>query len=625
MKFYTQELRVTGYVKKIYPDQSMFEIEARSGDIFQAYTNGDTSFSMIRNTDKMDRDRVESGNPNNLEKYLHNKQLISAYGILLVHEENRRFDIKKVTIFGNEKNEYVFEEGHWWLTQITSFADVWLKRQFERGDNFDFTGYRTNLTSTGGKTNDDTQECDTIARLIYGLSSAYILTGNHRYLKAAAAGVKYQREMFRTISHDGKFVVWHHAIKDGEKILNSTYNEDAGTIPLYEQIYALAGLAQYYKATADWEALYDIRRTLNFFEESFRDKALGGYFSHIDPANFKHNSSWLKNNKNKKNWNSVGDHAPAYLINLMLSIEGIPEFKDSFETYKVIQKELADLICDKFYDENCRYVKERFNENWEYDDKYEWQQDRAVIGHNLKIAWNLIRLYNFFGDEKYLSIAEKIADKIPEGGLDMIRGGWFDVVERNPKNGIPIEFPWHTRKAWWQQEQAILAYLILCGVTKNEEKKTKYLQLARESIAFWNLSFLNSDYGETYFDVLDNGEPYIKDDRAQSASHSKSGYHSMELNYLAHIYLRLLVKKDKPLRLYYCLAANRNTGRFNILPDYLPKQNLYIQELTVNGIDYKDYDDDKFQVLLHDDYRGQEVEIVVQIAADKNDKKPSVV
>ena len=29
-------------------------------------------------------------------------------------------------------------------------------------------------------------------------------------------------------------------------------------------------------------------------------------------------------------------------------------------------------------------------------------------------------------------------------------------------------FAWHDRKAWWQQEQAILAYLILDGSTRRE-------------------------------------------------------------------------------------------------------------------------------------------------------------
>ena len=59
---------------------------------------------------------------------------------------------------------------------------------------------------------------------------------------------------------------------------------------------------------------------------------------------------------------------------------------------------------------------------------------------------------------------------MPEVGSDQQRGGWYDVVERVPQPGQEVHrFTWHDRKAWWQQEQAILAYQILAGSTGDEE------------------------------------------------------------------------------------------------------------------------------------------------------------
>ena len=41
-------------------------------------------------------------------------------------------------------------------------------------------------------------------------------------------------------------------------------------------------------------------------------------------------------------------------------------------------------------------MQERFHEDWSHDRKWGWQQDSAVVGHNLKIAWNLTRCAYYF-------------------------------------------------------------------------------------------------------------------------------------------------------------------------------------------------------------------------------------
>ena len=107
---------------------------------------------------------------------------------------------------------YLFEETHWWLVQISQMADRWLDVLFDARRSYeidDFSKiYRTNLNITGGPTADNVQECATLSRLIYGLSSAYLLTGAERYYLAAKAGVDCQREAFRSLSHDGQRCIW---------------------------------------------------------------------------------------------------------------------------------------------------------------------------------------------------------------------------------------------------------------------------------------------------------------------------------------------------------------------------------------------------------------------------------
>ena len=60
--------------------------------------------------------------------------------------------------------------------------------------------------------------------------------------------------------------------------------------------------------------------------------------------------------------------------------------------------------------------------------------------------------------ESYKTFAHQIADAIPAAGCDNQRGGWYDMMERTLKDGEEnYRRVWHDRKAWWQQEQGILA------------------------------------------------------------------------------------------------------------------------------------------------------------------------
>ena len=186
-------------------------------------------------------------------------------------------------------------------------------------------------------------------------------------------------------------------------------------------------------------------------------------------------------------------------------------------------------------------MNEKFYEDWSPDHETPLQKNRAIIGHNLKIAWNLMRVHHLAPDDRYEALARKIAEVMPEVGRDKQRGGWYDMVERELAPGQEFHrLIWHDRKAWWQQEQGILAFLILAGSLKDAE----YMRMARESSAFYNAWFPDNDSGGVYFNVLASGIPYLLGTERLKGSHSMSGYHAFELAYLATIYTNLLLTKQ---------------------------------------------------------------------------------
>ena len=269
-----------------------------------------------------------------------------------------------------------------------------------------------------------------------------------------------------------------------------------------------------------------------------------------------------------------------------------------------------DTILQYFPDyQNSPFVQERFNEDWSQDTTWGWQQNRAVVGHNLKIAWNLMRMNSLKPKSAYTDLATKIASIMPQVGSDRQRGGWYDVVERYLGAGQENHrFVWHDRKAWWQQEQAILAYLILAGCLDNDE----YHRLARESAAFYNAWFLDIEDGGVYYNVLANGIPYLASGNERGkGSHAMSGYHAFELCYLAAVYTNLLIAKQ-PLALYFKpLPGGFPDNILRVSPDILPPGSIKIGSVEIDGKPYSNFDSEKLSVNLPD--TNERVKVKVQI------------
>jgi mannose/cellobiose epimerase-like protein (N-acyl-D-glucosamine 2-epimerase family) len=660
---FAHNLTLMGVVKDVQPADHKFSIVLQNDQEIPIFVGATTTFQVVQNLDGLSLDRFPEppamegpadDRSYKIRKYVSPKCLIAIQGVYQEHKGASRYDARSIYLMHSVPEKYEFEETHWWITQISRLADQWLDELFDSRREYTFSDYaslyKTNLNIIGLPT-DDTQETATLSRLLYGLSSAYLLTGSERYLLAARAGVQFQRETFRHLSHDGKYCFWAFGRKRLKYVTqlyeSSQFGDDKDTIPLYEQIYALAGLTQYYRITLDWRVLEDIRCTVRAFNDFFLDgrntdsrhpeaKDPDGYFSHIDYATMRPDTDAIGQNKSRKNWNSIGDHLPAYLINLICALEPLPEGRNTDDLFQFLEKckwmleHTSDLICQHFPDDASHYVNERFFADWSPDHGYSWQQNRAIVGHNLKIAWNLARVANYYRHlareddsgnyqakaDKCMSVAKRLGNDMAMFGVDQIRGGCFDAVERNPSNGMPIEFAWSSTKDFWQQEQGILAYLILYGSQHDIEHK----KLARRMMAFWNLFFLDHDYIGIFFRTSDDGLPITTGAYGIKGGHSISGYHAFELNFLAQIYIRSYISPSEPDQetnfvLYFKPDPDFCRQRsMNVLPDFFPPGSIHVKSITVGGLQRSGAMPPNFQLGLSEEELGSLVKVEFETA-----------
>ena len=580
---------IAGYVSDFNESERNFTLTTTDGRAFAVGLTDTTFARLMRNLDEPYQDAT-----GNLYTLLaQDGRMAFVLGIFYPRSDGQYdFEAKQIDFPERELGKFRFEESDWWANQAKSICDFFVRAQFGDGD-IDYEKYRTAVSLSGKReANSFRQETDTISRMIYGMASAFMMTGEDIFLETVEKGVEYLKKHMRFYDIDENVVYWYHGIDiDGDKekkIFTSEFGDDYDAIPMYEQIYALAGPIQTYRVNGDPSILRDAELTTGLFERFFKDKKGEGYYSHIDPVTLSPDSPALGPNRMRKNWNSVGDHAPAYLINLYLATEE--------KKYKDFLEYTADTIATHFPDYgNSPFVNERFMDDWSHDLTWGWQQDRAVVGHNLKIAWNLMRINSICPKKTYEEFAQHIAEVMPQVGMDVQRGGWYDVMERRLHGDQEYyRFAWHDRKAWWQQEQAILAYEILYGIYGKEE----YLKYARESAAFYNTFFLDHEDGAVYFNVLANGLPYLLGTERKKGSHSMSAYHSVELAYLAAAYTNLMNTR-KPLTLWFKPMVNGfKDNVLRVQPDILPAGSVRLEAVWIDGKEWKRFDADKLTVQL---------------------------
>jgi len=129
-----------GHVLDVDPTALRFTLRCRSGDTFEVHVGPNTEFRVLRNIDDLNRDRnpkkrLEDSTPKDrIEWYVKPERLMTIYGVQIRGGGLERFDAVLVHLLYAHDNAhaYLFEETHWWLSQIARMADEWLEDQGHR-------------------------------------------------------------------------------------------------------------------------------------------------------------------------------------------------------------------------------------------------------------------------------------------------------------------------------------------------------------------------------------------------------------------------------------------------------------------------------------------------------------
>jgi mannose/cellobiose epimerase-like protein (N-acyl-D-glucosamine 2-epimerase family) len=406
------------------------------------------------------------------------------------------------------------------------------------------------ITSWGTNKNMLTQ-----SRNAYGLTRAYMLTGDTTYLGFAKRALDWMYEHAWDETYGG----WFQEININGNPINPTANKTA-----FYQHYALLGIAAYYEATHDTTAWNWLMKGYEHLENYYWDSR-PGFEGYYDQTNYTTTTAW------NKSFNATVDAITTHLLYLYLMTEE--------EVYKDRLLEIAEEVKSRFVSSMPQQAigfVEMYDSDWNWNNS----ETMTIMGHVLKAGWCLARVNQLFPDTSYVSNAKYLINDVWQKGYDHEYGGPYKDFNRVTGEMLLWGLG-DSAKAWWQMEQAIVAGLQMYNLTREDW----YLQMADETINFFMQFFVDHQYGEVYENRKRRGGLAWNDAKGNSG---KAGYHSIETGYYTYLYGNLLYNFE-PVILHYKFDPLPTDREVILTPLAINDSSLTISQVLLEGQSYTNY------------------------------------
>ncbi|MCK5732748.1 MAG: AGE family epimerase/isomerase, partial [Candidatus Latescibacteria bacterium] len=258
-----------------------------------------------------------------------------------------------------------------------------------------------------------------ISRQIFSFSTAYLLSGEDKYLQVARKAVDYLLEY----GWDKEYGGWFN-------LLTQTGAPKDTVKEASLQLYSNVGLAQYYLVTGDEQALSRVLQSVEILRTKAHDKEHDGYFMTLN-----RDLSVRDSTKAKHAHYGQGSLMP----NLILATRDPDVLRFS--------EHLADLSIEHMMDPEGNWMlgfPTSFDPEWNYTPFIVEGTESIYLGASSTAALFFLRLYHLSGEESYLKAGKALGDKLCRYGWDADRGGWYSLVEKTPPHKL---LP--SQKIWW--------------------------------------------------------------------------------------------------------------------------------------------------------------------------------
>lgn len=374
-----------------------------------------------------------------------------------------------------------------------------------------YGAFYTNIDGNWKSGTDTRKYPSMISRHIFGYAVAYLLSGNEHYLDIASKAKDFLIEH----AWDKQYGGWYDVLDQQGNPVERTKN-------MFIQVYAVTGLTMYYFVTHDKTVLSYIEQSDSLLAAKAWDTVNGGYYNVMTQG-------W-KVLDSRKTFAAQVAPVSGYLLYLY---QATMDHK-----YLDRAEQIMNAVCAHMIDRENGWVLESCDATWQY---IPGNPDETNIGHNLEVAWMLMRLSLLENNPSYIHDAATIRESLLKWGFGHEKGIWYNTVERtNPEQHSNFTY-------WWIQAYGNM--FDLCSF--RTFGKPEYLNDFVKGARLWDSCFIDRKHGDTYFSIYSAGG--VKD--SIKANPYKASYHTMEHCLLNYAYLNFWVS-HRPVKLHFLINAD---------------------------------------------------------------------
>jgi alpha-L-fucosidase 2 len=311
------------------------------------------------------------------------------------------------------------------------------------------------------------------ARILWTYSSAYRVLKDTAYLRLATRAKDYILTHFIDYQYGGAF-----------RSVNSKGEPSDTRKQTYTQSFFIYGLAEYYRATGDQEALQRAKEIFEAFEKYALDKESNGYFE-VFTRDWQRLPDRLIGEKTVADEKTMNTHL--HIVEAYANLYRV--WPDERMADRL--RNLVEIFLDKIINKNTFHLINFLDKNWISTSSID------SYGHDIEASWLLYEAAQLLDDPALLARVKETSIKIANAAAEGLQPDGSLVYEKDLQTGHVT-----TNRSWWPQAETIVGYMNAFELTGNEE----YLD---NSINCWNYTknhLVDFKNGGWFSSVSESGE-----------------------------------------------------------------------------------------------------------------------